>query len=81
MHEQIENECIIGLLQQRSSTVYNVHGDNKLSDMLSLFEKGLRNVKVQRNVVVAVVPETCHLSPASLDVIVTQLLPVPIRFV
>ncbi|KAG7277512.1 hypothetical protein CRUP_030674 [Coryphaenoides rupestris] len=45
MHEQIENECIIGLLQQRSSTVYNVHGDNKLSDMLSLFEKGLRNVK------------------------------------
>ncbi|CAL8252077.1 unnamed protein product [Merluccius merluccius] len=45
MHEQIENECIIGLLQQRSSTVYDVHSDNKLSEMLSLFEKGLRNVK------------------------------------
>uniref|UniRef100_A0A8C2YFQ6 F-box and leucine rich repeat protein 5 n=1 Tax=Coturnix japonica TaxID=93934 RepID=A0A8C2YFQ6_COTJA len=46
MHEQIENECIIGLLQQRSRTVYNVHSDNKLSEMLSLFEKGLKNVKV-----------------------------------
>ncbi|CAL8310364.1 unnamed protein product [Lota lota] len=45
MHEQIENECIIGLLQQRSRTVYNVHADNQLSDMLSLFEKGLRSVK------------------------------------
>ncbi|KAJ3599817.1 hypothetical protein NHX12_033771 [Muraenolepis orangiensis] len=45
MHEQIENECIIGLLQQRSCTVYNVHSDNKLSDMLSLFHKGLVNVK------------------------------------
>ncbi|MBN3322098.1 FBXL5 protein, partial [Atractosteus spatula] len=45
MHEQIENEYIIGLLQQRSQTVYNVHSDNKLSEMLSLFEKGLRNVK------------------------------------
>nr|XP_009671561.1 PREDICTED: F-box/LRR-repeat protein 5 [Struthio camelus australis] len=45
MHEQIENECIIGLLQQRSRTVYNVHSDNKLSEMLSLFEKGLKNVK------------------------------------
>ncbi|XP_072254159.1 F-box/LRR-repeat protein 5-like [Pyxicephalus adspersus] len=46
MHEQIENECIIGLLQQRSQTVYNVHSDNKLSEMLVLFEKGLRNIKV-----------------------------------
>lgn len=46
MHEQIENEYIIGLLQQRSCTVYNVHSDNKLSEMLSLFEKGLRSVKV-----------------------------------
>ncbi|MFT7809422.1 F-box/LRR-repeat protein 5-like [Arapaima gigas] len=45
MHEQIENDCIIGLLQQRSHTVYNVHSDNKLSEMLSLFEKGLRSVK------------------------------------
>ncbi|XP_014024730.1 F-box/LRR-repeat protein 5-like isoform X1 [Salmo salar] len=45
MHEQIENEYIIGLLQQRSCTVYNVHSDNKLSEMLSLFEKGLRSVK------------------------------------
>ncbi|XP_034387081.1 F-box/LRR-repeat protein 5 [Cyclopterus lumpus] len=45
MHEQIENECIIGLLQQRCCTVYNVHADNKLSEMLSLFEKGLHNVK------------------------------------
>ncbi|XP_075050783.1 F-box/LRR-repeat protein 5 isoform X2 [Mixophyes fleayi] len=45
MHEQIENECIIGLLQQRSQTVYNVHSDNKLSEMLVLFEKGLKNVK------------------------------------
>lgn len=46
MHEQIENEYIIGLLQQRCCTVYNVHSDNKLSEMLSLFEKGLQNVKV-----------------------------------
>ncbi|XP_056271258.1 F-box/LRR-repeat protein 5 isoform X2 [Pseudoliparis swirei] len=45
MHERIENECIIGLLQQRCCTVYNVHSDNKLSEMLSLFEKGLHNVK------------------------------------
>lgn len=45
MHEQIENEYIIGQLQQRSCTVYNVHSDNKLSEMLSLFEKGLSNVK------------------------------------
>ncbi|XP_071010464.1 F-box/LRR-repeat protein 5 [Oncorhynchus clarkii lewisi] len=45
MHEQIENEYIIGLLQQRSCNVYNVHSDNKLSEMLSLFEKGLRSVK------------------------------------
>uniref|UniRef100_A0A667XSE4 F-box/LRR-repeat protein 5 n=1 Tax=Myripristis murdjan TaxID=586833 RepID=A0A667XSE4_9TELE len=45
MHEQIENDYIIGLLQQRSCTVYNVHSDNKLSEMLSLFEKGLHNVK------------------------------------
>uniref|UniRef100_A0A8C8HN50 F-box/LRR-repeat protein 5 n=1 Tax=Oncorhynchus tshawytscha TaxID=74940 RepID=A0A8C8HN50_ONCTS len=45
MHEQIENEYIIGLLQQRSCTVYNVHSDNKLSEMLSLFEKGLKSVK------------------------------------
>lgn len=49
MHEQIENEYIIGLLQQRSQTVYNVHSDNKLSEMLSLFEKGLKNVKVRMN--------------------------------
>lgn len=46
MHEQIENEYIIGLLQQRCCTVYNVHSDNKLSEMLSLFEKGLHSVKV-----------------------------------
>lgn len=45
MHEQIENEYIIGLLQQRC-TVHNVHSDNKLSEMLSLLEKGLHNVKV-----------------------------------
>ncbi|XP_034364240.1 F-box/LRR-repeat protein 5 isoform X1 [Arvicanthis niloticus] len=45
MHEQIENEYIIGLLQQRSQTIYNVHSDNQLSEMLSLFEKGLKNVK------------------------------------
>ncbi|KAM9848687.1 F-box/LRR-repeat protein 5 [Aulostomus maculatus] len=45
MHEQIENEYIIGLLQQRCCTVYNVHSDNKLSEMLTLFEKGLHNVK------------------------------------
>lgn len=46
MHEQIENDYIIGLLQQRCCTVYNVHSDNKLSEMLSLFEKGLHSVKV-----------------------------------
>lgn len=46
MHEQIENEYIIGLLQQRCCTVHNVHADNKLSEMLTLFEKGLHNVKV-----------------------------------
>lgn len=46
MHEQIENEYIIGLLQQRCCTVHNVHSDNKLSEMLTLFEKGLHNVKV-----------------------------------
>ncbi|KAG7514547.1 F-box/LRR-repeat protein 5 [Solea senegalensis] len=45
MHEQIENEYIIGLLQQRCCTVYNVHAGNKLSEMLSLFEKGLHSVK------------------------------------
>ncbi|XP_060885495.1 F-box/LRR-repeat protein 5 [Labrus mixtus] len=45
MHEQIENEYIIGLLEQRCCTVYNVHSDNKLSEMLSLFEKGLHSVK------------------------------------
>uniref|UniRef100_A0A1A8CAM8 F-box/LRR-repeat protein 5 n=1 Tax=Nothobranchius kadleci TaxID=1051664 RepID=A0A1A8CAM8_NOTKA len=45
MHEQIENEYIIGLLQQRCCTAYNVHSDNKLSEMLSLFEKGLQSVK------------------------------------
>ncbi|KAF5897267.1 F-box/LRR-repeat protein 5, partial [Clarias magur] len=45
IHEQIENEYIIDQLQQRSRTTYNVHSDNKLSEMLSLFEKGLRNVK------------------------------------
>ncbi|XP_062251429.1 F-box/LRR-repeat protein 5 [Platichthys flesus] len=45
MHEQIENEYIINLLQQRCCTVYNVHSDNKLSEMLTLFEKGLHNVK------------------------------------
>ncbi|TSL61159.1 F-box/LRR-repeat protein 5 [Bagarius yarrelli] len=47
IHEQIENEYIIELLQQRSRTTYNVHSDNKLSEMLSLFEKGLRNVKLK----------------------------------
>ncbi|NP_001411541.1 F-box/LRR-repeat protein 5 isoform 13 [Mus musculus] len=31
--------------KQRSQTIYNVHSDNKLSEMLSLFEKGLKNVK------------------------------------
>ncbi|XP_065125079.1 F-box/LRR-repeat protein 5 isoform X2 [Paramisgurnus dabryanus] len=45
MHEQIENECIMDRLQQRSQTVYHVHADNKLSEMLMLFEKGLRSVK------------------------------------
>ncbi|XP_027001045.1 F-box/LRR-repeat protein 5 [Tachysurus fulvidraco] len=45
IHEQIENEYIIDQLQQRSRTTYNVHSDNKLSEMLLLFEKGLRNVK------------------------------------
>ncbi|XP_061593923.1 F-box/LRR-repeat protein 5 [Cololabis saira] len=45
MHEQIENEYIISLLQQRCCTVYNVHSDNKLSEMLSLFEKGLHSIK------------------------------------
>ncbi|XP_053560100.1 LOW QUALITY PROTEIN: F-box/LRR-repeat protein 5 [Bombina bombina] len=45
MHEQIENEYIIGLLQQRSQTVYNVHSDNKLSEMLVLFEKAMKNIK------------------------------------
>ncbi|AWP11192.1 putative F-box/LRR-repeat protein 5 isoform 2 [Scophthalmus maximus] len=45
MHEQIENEYIISLLQQRCCTVYNVHSDNKLSEMLSLFERGLHSVK------------------------------------
>ncbi|XP_008335955.1 F-box/LRR-repeat protein 5 [Cynoglossus semilaevis] len=45
MHEQIENEYIISLLQQRCCTAYNVHSDNKLSEMLSLFEKGLHSVK------------------------------------
>ncbi|CAM4674308.1 unnamed protein product [Leuciscus chuanchicus] len=45
MHEQIENKCIIELLQERSQMVYHVHADNKLSEMLSLFEKGLRSVK------------------------------------
>ncbi|TNN23232.1 F-box/LRR-repeat protein 5 [Liparis tanakae] len=54
MHERIENECIIGLLQQRCCTVYNVHSDNKLSEMLSLFEKGLHNVKV--NVIYTYIP-------------------------
>ena len=46
MHEQIENEYIISLLQERCRTVYNVHSDNKLSEMLSLFEKGLHSIKV-----------------------------------
>ncbi|XP_037554277.1 F-box/LRR-repeat protein 5 [Nematolebias whitei] len=45
MHEQIENEYIMGLLQQRCCTAYNVHSDNKLSEMLTLFEKGLQSVK------------------------------------
>uniref|UniRef100_A0A8C1XHI5 F-box and leucine-rich repeat protein 5 n=1 Tax=Cyprinus carpio TaxID=7962 RepID=A0A8C1XHI5_CYPCA len=43
--EKIENECIMELLQERSQTVYHVHANNKLSEMLSLFEKGLRSVK------------------------------------
>lgn len=46
MHEQIENEYIISLLEERCCTVYNMHSDNKLSDMLLLLEKGLHNVKV-----------------------------------
>lgn len=54
MHEQIENEYIIGLLQQRCCTVHNVHSDNKLSEMLSLFEKGLHNVKVTRAACISV---------------------------
>ncbi|XP_051929821.1 F-box/LRR-repeat protein 5 [Hippocampus zosterae] len=45
MHEQIENEYIISLLEERCCTVYNMHSDNKLSDMLLLLEKGLHNVK------------------------------------
>ncbi|KAF6130045.1 F-box and leucine rich repeat protein 5 [Phyllostomus discolor] len=38
---------LVGLYcdKQRSQTIYNVHSDNKLSEMLSLFEKGLKNVK------------------------------------
>ncbi|XP_067833814.1 F-box/LRR-repeat protein 5, partial [Heptranchias perlo] len=51
-HEQIENEYIMDELQLRlralsvrNSSVSNVHSDNKLSDMLSLFEKGLKNFK------------------------------------
>ncbi|XP_072884730.1 LOW QUALITY PROTEIN: F-box/LRR-repeat protein 5 [Hemitrygon akajei] len=51
-HEQIENECIMEELQQRlralsvrNSSVSTVHSDNKLSDMLRLFEKGLKNIK------------------------------------
>ena len=49
MHEQIENEYIINLLEQRCCTVYNVHADNKLSEMLTLFEKGLHSVEVNRD--------------------------------
>lgn len=65
MHEQIENEYIIGLLQQRC-TVHNVHSDNKLSDMLSLFEKGLHNIKVIFDLFILVFAPgmtciTCHL--------------------
>uniref|UniRef100_A0A8C5M3W6 Hemerythrin n=1 Tax=Leptobrachium leishanense TaxID=445787 RepID=A0A8C5M3W6_9ANUR len=45
MHEQIENEYIIGLLQQHSQTEKHVHSDNKLSEMQVLFEKGMKNVK------------------------------------
>ncbi|TRY59367.1 hypothetical protein DNTS_013988, partial [Danionella cerebrum] len=44
-HERIENECIMEQLQQRSHTIYHVHADNKLSEMLTLFQKGLRSVK------------------------------------
>uniref|UniRef100_A0A8C4NEC0 F-box domain-containing protein n=1 Tax=Eptatretus burgeri TaxID=7764 RepID=A0A8C4NEC0_EPTBU len=51
-HEQIENECILAKLRSRlqgmsitNSLVYKAHSDNKLSEMLSLFEKGLRNAK------------------------------------
>ncbi|XP_078061912.1 F-box/LRR-repeat protein 5-like isoform X1 [Mustelus asterias] len=51
-HEQIENEYIMDELQQRlralsvcNSSVSNIHSDNKLSDMLRLFEKGLQNIK------------------------------------
>lgn len=64
MHEQIENEYIINLLQQRCCTVYNVHADNKLSEMLSLFEKGLHNVKVNQKLWFTIVMPTlygsCH---------------------
>ncbi|KAG2465989.1 FBXL5 protein, partial [Polypterus senegalus] len=45
MHEQIENEYIIGLLQQRCRNICNVHSDNKMSEMLSLLDKGLKNIK------------------------------------
>uniref|UniRef100_UPI00398EA2E8 F-box/LRR-repeat protein 5 n=1 Tax=Pristiophorus japonicus TaxID=55135 RepID=UPI00398EA2E8 len=49
-HEQIENEYIMDELQHRlralsvrNSSVSNVHSDNKLSDMLRLVQKGLKN--------------------------------------
>uniref|UniRef100_UPI00358EA402 F-box/LRR-repeat protein 5 n=1 Tax=Myxine glutinosa TaxID=7769 RepID=UPI00358EA402 len=51
-HEQIENECILAKLRSRlqamsvtNSLVYKAHSDNKLSEMLNLFENGLRNAK------------------------------------
>uniref|UniRef100_S4RK47 F-box/LRR-repeat protein 5 n=1 Tax=Petromyzon marinus TaxID=7757 RepID=S4RK47_PETMA len=51
-HEQIENECIMAQLKYRlercavtNNLVYKVHSDNKLTEMLTLFEKGLRNAK------------------------------------
>ncbi|XP_069785386.1 F-box/LRR-repeat protein 5 isoform X2 [Narcine bancroftii] len=51
-HEQIENEYIMGELQHRlralsvrNRSVSAVHSDNKLCEMLQLFEKGLKNIK------------------------------------
>lgn len=74
MHEQIENEYIIGLLQQRCCTVYNVHSDNKLSEMLSLFEKGLHSVKV--NMCRYFMAKSFYIFNKSLPKGITRLLPI-----